>query len=234
MLSIKNLVVHYGHVQALKGISLDVGQGEIVCLIGTNGAGKSTTLRAVSGLAKPTTGDIVFEGQNIAGLDAREIVIRGISHSPEGRQIFPRMTVLENLELGGYTRKDKHNFASDYQQIYDYVPIRAERRQQMAGTLSGGEQQMLAIGRALMAHPRVLLLDGPSLGLEPIFVEKIFDIIQAINTAGVTVLLIQQNTYQALQIAHRGYVLETGTVALSGQAADLLDNDHIRKAYLGV
>lgn len=233
MLSIKNLVVHYGHVQALKGISLDVGQGEIVSLIGANGAGKTTTLRAVSGLAKPTTGDIVFEGQNIAGLDAREIVIRGISHSPEGRQIFPRMTVLENLELGGYTRKDKHNFASDYQQIYDYFPILAERRQQMAGTLSGGEQQMLAIGRALMAHPRLLLLDEPSLGLAPIFVEKIFDIIQAINTAGVTVLLIEQNAYQALQIAHRGYVLETGTVALSGQAADLLDNDHIRKAYLG-
>lgn len=233
MLSIKNLVVHYGHVQALKGISLDVGQGEIVSLIGANGAGKTTTLRAVSGLAKPTTGDIVFEGQNITGLDAREIVIRGISHSPEGRQIFPRMTVLENLELGGYTRKDKHNFASDYQQIYDYFPILAERRQQMAGTLSGGEQQMLAIGRALMAHPRLLLLDEPSLGLAPIFVEKIFDIIQAINTAGVTVLLIEQNAYQALQIAHRGYVLETGTVALSGQAADLLDNDHIRKAYLG-
>ena len=233
MLSIKNLVVHYGHVQALKGISLDVGQGEIVSLIGANGAGKTTTLRAVSGLAKPTTGDIVFEGQNIAGLDARESVIRGISHSPEGRQIFPRMTVLENLELGGYTRKDKHNFASDYQQIYDYFPILAERRQQMAGTLSGGEQQMLAIGRALMAHPRLLLLDEPSLGLAPIFVEKIFDIIQAINAAGVTVLLIEQNAYQALQIAHRGYVLETGTVALSGQAADLLDNDHIRKAYLG-
>ena len=233
MLSIKNLVVHYGHVQALKGISLDVGQGEIVSLIGANGAGKTTTLRAVSGLAKPTTGDIVFEGQNIAGLDAREIVIRGISHSPEGRQIFPRMTVLENLELGGYTRKDKHNFASDYQQIYDYFPILAERRQQMAGTLSGGEQQMLAIGRALMAHPRLLLLDEPSLGLAPIFVEKIFDIIQAINAAGVTVLLIEQNAYQALQIAHRGYVLETGTVALSGQAADLLQNDHIRKAYLG-
>ena len=233
MLSIKNLVVHYGHVQALKGISLEVEQGEIVSLIGANGAGKTTTLRAVSGLAKPTTGDIVFEGQNIAGLDAREIVIRGISHSPEGRQIFPRMTVLENLELGGYTRKDKHNFAGDYLQIYDYFPILAERRQQLAGTLSGGEQQMLAIGRALMAHPRLLLLDEPSLGLAPIFVEKIFDIIQAINTAGVTVLLIEQNAYQALQIAHRGYVLETGTVALSGQAADLLQNDHIRKAYLG-
>lgn len=233
MLSIRNLAVHYGKVQGLKGISLDVAQGEIVSLIGANGAGKTTTLRAISGLIRPTAGEILFEGAGITGLEPREIVVRGISHSPEGRQIFPRMTVLENLELGGYTRKDKQNFASDYKRIHEYFPILAERNQQLAGTLSGGEQQMLAIGRALMARPRLLLLDEPSLGLAPILVEKIFDIIQAINAEGVTVLLIEQNAYQALQIAHRGYVLETGTVSLSGPASELIENDHIRKAYLG-
>ncbi|MDR3588912.1 MAG: ABC transporter ATP-binding protein [Negativicutes bacterium] len=233
MLSVRNLAVYYGQVQGLKGISLTVGEKEIVSLIGANGAGKTTTLRAISGLVRPTSGEIVFEEQPIAGLDAREIVIRGISHSPEGRQIFPRMTVLENLELGGYTRKDKQNFSADYRRIYDYFPILAERTQQLAGTLSGGEQQMLAMGRALMARPRLLLLDEPSLGLAPLLVEKIFGIIQAINAEGVTVLLIEQNAYQALQIAHRGYVLETGTVALTGLAAELLENDHVRKAYLG-
>lgn len=233
MLSVRNLAVYYGQVQGLKGISLTVGEKEIVSLIGANGAGKTTTLRAISGLVRPTSGEIVFEEQPIAGLDAREIVIRGISHSPEGRQIFPRMTVLENLELGGYTRKDKQNFSVDYRRIYDYFPILAERTQQLAGTLSGGEQQMLAMGRALMARPRLLLLDEPSLGLAPLLVEKIFGIIQAINAEGVTVLLIEQNAYQALQIAHRGYVLETGTVALTGLAAELLENDHVRKAYLG-
>lgn len=233
MLSIRNLAVHYGKVQGLKGVSLEVAQGKIVSLIGANGAGKTTTLRAISGLIQPTAGEIIFEDSNLIGLDPREIVIRGISHSPEGRQIFPRMTVLENLELGGYTRNGKQNFATDYRRIYEYFPILSERNQQLAGTLSGGEQQMLAIGRALMARPRLLLLDEPSLGLAPILVEKIFDIIQAINAEGVTVLLIEQNAYQALQIAHYGYVLETGTVSLSGPAHDLAENDHIRKAYLG-
>jgi branched-chain amino acid transport system ATP-binding protein len=233
VLSVRNLAVYYGQVQGLRGISLTVGEGEIVSLIGANGAGKTTTLRAISGLIRPTAGEILFEERPITGLDARDIVIRGISHSPEGRQIFPRMTVLENLELGGYTRKDKKNFPADYQRIYDYFPILAERKQQMAGTLSGGEQQMLAIGRALMARPRLLLLDEPSLGLAPLLVEKIFGIIQAINSEGVTVLLIEQNAYQALQIAHRGYVLETGTVAVAGQADELLENDHVRRAYLG-
>jgi branched-chain amino acid transport system ATP-binding protein len=233
VLSVRNLAVNYGQVRGLRGISLEVGQGEIVSLIGANGAGKTTTLRAVSGLVRPSAGEIVFEDCPITGLDAREIVIRGISHSPEGRQIFPRMTVMENLELGGYTRKDKQNFSADYRRIYEYFPILTERRQQMAGTLSGGEQQMLAIGRALMARPRLLLLDEPSLGLAPLLVEKIFTIIQAINSEGVTVLMIEQNAYQALQIAHRGYVLETGTVALTGLAAELLENDHVRKAYLG-
>ena len=233
MLSIRNLAVHYGNVQGLKNISLEVEQGKIVSLIGANGAGKTTTLRAISGLIRPTAGEILFDGSNLVGLDPRQIVVRGISHSPEGRQIFPRMTVLENLELGGYTRKDKRNFSADYQRIYEYFPILAERNQQLAGTLSGGEQQMLAMGRALMARPRLLLLDEPSLGLAPILVEKIFNIVQAINAEGVTVLLIEQNAYQALQIAHYGYVLETGTVSLSGPAHDLIENDHIRKAYLG-
>lgn len=233
MLNITDLVVHYDKIQALKGINIRIKEGEIVTLIGANGAGKTSTLHAVSGLLKPTSGTITFEGNDIAGREAKEIVRAGISHCPEGRQIFPRMTVIENLELGGFIRKDRQNFSKDYSKIFDYFPILAQRRQQIAGTLSGGEQQMLAIGRALMSHPKLLMLDEPSLGLAPLLVEKIFEIIQAIHDEGVTVLLIEQNAYQALQIADHGYVLETGSVVLSGLANDLLDNDYIRKAYLG-
>lgn len=233
MLKLTDLVVHYGKIQALKGITITIEQGEIVTLIGANGAGKTSTLHAVSGLIKPTSGSVIFEEKNITRQDAKEIVKAGISHSPEGRQIFSRMTVMENLELGGFIRKDRQNFSKDYDKIFGYFPILAERRKQLAGTLSGGEQQMLAIGRALMSRPRLLMLDEPSLGLAPLLVDKIFEIIQAIHAEGVTVLLIEQNAYQALQIATRGYVLETGQVVLSGPSKDLLENDHIRKAYLG-
>jgi branched-chain amino acid transport system ATP-binding protein len=233
VLKLTDLVVHYGKIQALKGITITIKQGEIVTLIGANGAGKTSTLHAVSGLIKPTSGSVIFEEKNITRQDAKEIVKAGISHSPEGRQIFSRMTVMENLELGGFIRKDRQNFSKDYDKIFGYFPILAERRKQLAGTLSGGEQQMLAIGRALMSRPRLLMLDEPSLGLAPLLVDKIFEIIQAIHAEGVTVLLIEQNAYQALQIATRGYVLETGQVVLSGPAKDLLENDHIRKAYLG-
>jgi len=184
-------------------------------------------------LTKPAGGTIEFEGKQIAGWSAKAIVQAGLSHCPEGRQIFPRMTVMENLELGAYIRKDKHNLQSEYDRIFEYFPVLAERRSQLGGTLSGGEQQMLAIGRALMSKPKLLLLDEPSLGLAPLLVERIFEIIQNINKEGMTVLLIEQNAWQALNIAHRGYVLETGCVSVSGAAADLLHNDHVRKAYLG-
>ena len=233
VLEISDLSVHYGKIQALKGINLSIAKGEIVTLIGANGAGKTTTLRAVSGLVKPSGGDIAFNGRGIAGLDARDIVLAGISHCPEGRQVFPRMTVAENLELGAYTRRDKDNLGADYDTVFGYFPVLKERRSQLAGTLSGGEQQMLAIGRALMARPSLLLLDEPSLGLAPFLVETIFEIIQAINSQGVTILLIEQNAFQALSIAHRAYVLETGRIALSGPAHELLDNEHVKKAYLG-
>jgi len=233
VLSVKNLTVHYEKIKALQGIDLEIAEGEIVTLIGANGAGKTTTLRTISGLVRPTAGAVHFAGQDITCWDSRDIVQAGLSHCPEGRQIFPRMTVMENLELGAYTRKDKANLPAEYQKVFDYFPILAERRWQLAGTLSGGEQQMLAIGRALMAKPRLLMLDEPSLGLAPFLVEKIFDIIQAINRQGVTILLIEQNAYQALHIAHRGYVLETGRIALSGNARELLFNDHVKKAYLG-
>lgn len=233
MLNVHNLAVSYGKVKALQGIDMSVREGEIVSLIGANGAGKTTTLRAVSGLTKPSGGSIQFGGDDITTLDARAIVQKGLSHCPEGRQIFPRMTVLENLELGAYTRSDKENLSADYQQVYDYFPILAERQTQLAGTLSGGEQQMLAIGRSLMSRPRLLLLDEPSLGLAPFLVEKIFEIIQTINRQGVTILLIEQNAYQALAISHRAYVLETGHITLTGTADELMHDDHVRKAYLG-
>ena len=233
MLKVRNLSVHYGKIRAVRDIDMDIEQGEIVSLIGANGAGKSTTLRALSGLTKPAGGTIEFEGKQIAGWSAKAIVQAGLSHCPEGRQIFPRMTVMENLELGAYIRKDKHNLQSEYDRIFEYFPVLAERRSQLGGTLSGGEQQMLAIGRALMSKPKLLLLDEPSLGLAPLLVERIFEIIQNINREGMTVLLIEQNAWQALNIAHRGYVLETGCVSVSGAAADLLHNDHVRKAYLG-
>ena len=233
MLKIRDLSVHYGKIKAVRQIDMDIAQGEIVSLIGANGAGKSTTLRALSGLVKAAGGSVEFEGKDITGWSAKAIVEAGISHCPEGRQIFPRMTVMENLELGAYTRKDTKNLSVEYDKIFEYFPVRAQRRSQMGGTLSGGEQQMLAIGRALMSKPKLLLLDEPSLGLAPLLVEKIFEIIQNINREGMTVLLIEQNAWQALNIANRGYVMETGSVAVTGAAAELLHNDHVRRAYLG-
>ena len=233
MLKIRDLSVHYGKIRAVRNIDMDIQQGEIVSLIGANGAGKSTTLRALSGLVKTAGGKIDFLGKDITNWNPKSIVEAGISHCPEGRQIFPRMTVMENLEMGAYIRTDKQNLQTEYDLIFEYFPILAQRRTQLGGTLSGGEQQMLAIGRALMSRPQLLLLDEPSLGLAPLLVEKIFDIIQNINREGVTGLLIEQNAWQALNISSRGYVLETGTVAVSGAAADLLHDDHVRKAYLG-
>ena len=233
MLKIRDLSVHYGKIKAVRQIDMDIAQGEIVSLIGANGAGKSTTLRALSGLVKAAGGSVEFEGKDITGWSAKAIVEAGISHCPEGRQIFPRMTVMENLELGAYTRKDTKNLSVEYDRIFDYFPVLAQRRSQMGGTLSGGEQQMLAIGRALMSKPKLLLLDEPSLGLAPLLVEKIFEIIQNINREGMTVLLIEQNAWQALNIANRGYVMETGSVAVTGAASELLHNDHVRRAYLG-
>ena len=233
MLKIRDLSVHYGKNKAVRQIDMDIAQGEIVSLIGANGAGKSTTLRALSGLVKAAGGSVEFEGKDITGWSAKAIVEAGISHCPEGRQIFPRMTVMENLELGAYTRKDTKNLSVEYDRIFEYFPVLAQRRSQMGGTLSGGEQQMLAIGRALMSKPKLLLLDEPSLGLAPLLVEKIFEIIQNINREGMTVLLIEQNAWQALNIANRGYVMETGSVAVTGAAAELLHNDHVRRAYLG-
>lgn len=225
--------MHYGKIKAVRQIDMNIEQGEIVSLIGANGAGKSTTLRALSGLVKTAGGSVEFEGKNITGWSAKAIVEAGISHCPEGRQIFPRMTVMENLELGAYTRKDTKNLGIEYDRIFEYFPVLAQRRTQFGGTLSGGEQQMLAIGRALMSKPKLLLLDEPSLGLAPLLVEKIFEIIQNINREGMTVLLIEQNAWQALNISNRGYVMETGSVAVTGAAADLLHNDHVRRAYLG-
>ena len=233
MLKIRDLSVHYGKIKAVRQIDMDIAQGEIVSLIGANGAGKSTTLRALSGLVKAAGGSVEFEGKDITGWSAKASVEAGISHCPEGRQIFPRMTVMENLELGAYTRKDTKNLSVEYDKIFEYFPVLAQRRSQMGGTLSGGEQQMLAIGRALMSKPKLLLLDEPSLGLAPLLVEKIFEIIQNINREGMTVLLIEQNAWQALNIANRGYVMETGSVAVTGAAAELLHNDHVRRAYLG-
>ncbi len=231
MLEVKDLAVHFGVINAIKSISFNVDEGEIVTLIGANGAGKTTTLRALSGLKRPSAGSITLEGKDITNLSAQDRVRRGMSHVPEGRRIFPDMTVLENLELGAFLRKDA--VASDYDEVYQRFPILAERRKQLAGTLSGGEQQMLAMGRALMAKPRLLLLDEPSMGLAPLLVQEIFDIIVRINKAGTTVLLVEQNANIALQIANRAYVLETGSVVLSGPAAELAATDEVKKAYLG-
>ena len=231
MLEVKDLVVHFGVINAIKGISFEVPAGKIVTLIGANGAGKTTTLRTLSGLKRPTTGTITLDGADITRLSAQERVRRGMSQVPEGRRIFPEMTVLENLELGAFLRKDA--VAADYDEVYGRFPRLAERRKQLAGTLSGGEQQMLAMGRALMAKPSVLLLDEPSMGLAPLLVQEIFDIIVNINKAGTTVLLVEQNANIALQIANRAYVLETGSVVLSGPAAELAATDEVKKAYLG-
>ncbi len=233
MLRIADLNVYYGAIHALKGISLEVHQGEIVTLIGANGAGKSTTLRTISGLIAPKSGAVDFEGQGIAGLGAHEIVRRGISQVPEGRRIFADMTVLENLELGAFIRNDKDGIASDMEMVFTRFPRLKERISQQAGTLSGGEQQMLAMGRALMSRPRLLLLDEPSMGLAPLLIKEIFSIIVDINKAGTTILLVEQNANMALSIANRAYVLETGRITLSGSAKDLAASEEVRKAYLG-
>ena len=233
VLQVDNIHAFYGRIQALKGISLDVGPNEIVTLIGSNGAGKSTTLRAINGLVHPREGSIVFQGEDISNRPPHEVVELGISQSPEGRRVFPRMSVTENLELGAYQRKDRDGIAEDTDRVYGLFPRLEERKSQKAGTLSGGEQQMLAIGRALMARPKLLLLDEPSMGLAPIFVERIFEIIVEINKQGTPVLLVEQNALMALDVADRGYVLETGSIALSGDAKDLRENEQVRKTYLG-
>jgi branched-chain amino acid transport system ATP-binding protein len=233
MLEIKNINVHFGVIHALKDVSLTVNDGEIVTLLGANGAGKTTTLRTISGLKKPTSGEILLNGVNITEISAQERVKMGISHVPEGRRVFPTMTVLENLELGAYLRKDKAAIAKDLQIVYERFPILADREKQAAGTLSGGEQQMLAIGRALMSRPKILFLDEPSMGLAPLLVHEIFNIIKDINKAGTTILLVEQNASMALQIADRAYVLETGSIVLSGKGEDLIQSEDIKKAYLG-
>lgn len=233
MLVIDNLVTHYGPVEALKGVSLEVQQGEIVTLIGANGAGKSTTLRTISGLVRPTQGSIRYEGRELSNTAPERIVAMGIAHVPEGRRVFPLMTVMENLELGAFTRSDAGAVREDLERVFTLFPRLAERRAQLAGTMSGGEQQMLAIGRALMARPKLLLLDEPSMGLAPLIVENIFGIIQEINAEGTTVLLVEQNANLALSVADKGYVLETGRIVLSDSASELLENEDVRKAYLG-
>jgi len=232
MLEVRELHVSYGEIRALRGVSFEVRQGEIVTLLGSNGAGKTTTLRALSGLLHPRQGDILFQGQSLLGLASHSIVHQGITHVPEGRRIFNRLTVLENLEMGAFTRRDA-GVREDMDRVFSIFPRLQERRAQVAGTLSGGEQQMLAIGRALMARPTLLLLDEPSMGLAPVLVEQIFETVLAINKQGVTILLVEQNAAMALSIAGRGYVLETGGIALEGSARDLADNPEVRRAYLG-
>jgi branched-chain amino acid transport system ATP-binding protein len=233
ILRLEGVHTFYGTIEALKGISLEVYEGEIVTLIGANGAGKSTTLRSINGLNTPREGSIVFEGKNITRTAPHEIVSRGISQSPEGRRLFPRMTVLENLEMGAFQRRDRTGIREDLDRVYGLFPRLAERKSQKGGTLSGGEQQMCAIGRALMARPKLLMLDEPSMGLAPIFVEKIFEIIGEINQQGTTILLVEQNALMALDAAQRGYVLETGRVALTDDAKSLRENEQVRKTYLG-
>ncbi|HSP46648.1 MAG TPA: ABC transporter ATP-binding protein [Clostridiaceae bacterium] len=233
MLIVNDIHTHYGNIHALKGISLQVNKGEIVTLIGSNGAGKSTTLSTITGLLKPTSGQITFNGKNIAARPPSEIVKMGISLSPEGREVFPALTVEENLSLGAFTRTNKGEVKNSYDRVYDLFPRLFERKKQTAGTLSGGEQQMLAIGRSLMAEPQLLMLDEPSLGLAPKLVMVIFDLIQNINKQGTTILLVEQNANMALSIAHRGYVLETGKVIITDNAKALSDNEDVRRAYLG-
>lgn len=233
MLKVNDLSVHYGVIQAVRGISLEVNEGEIVTLIGANGAGKTTTLRTISGLVKPSAGTIEFEGKPIQKVSPQKIVTHGISQVPEGRHVFPGLTVQENLEMGAFLRKDNEGIKKSFSEIYERFPILKERKNQDASTLSGGEQQMLAMGRALMSKPRLLLLDEPSMGLAPIFIKEIFNIIQEIQQQGTTVLLIEQNAKMALSIADRGYVIETGKIVLQGTGAELLASEEVKKAYLG-
>lgn len=233
MLEVKNLSVHYGMIQAVRNVDFTVNEGEIVSLIGANGAGKSTILKTLSGLIHPSEGEIVYLGENIASTSAKKIVEKGLVQVPEGRHVFPGLTVKENLELGAFLRKDKEEIQKDMEAVFERFPILKERKDQDAQTLSGGEQQMLAMGRALMSHPKLLLLDEPSMGLAPIFIREIFKIIQEIQKTGTTVLLIEQNAKMALSISNRAYVLETGSVVLSGTGQELLESDEIQKAYLG-
>ena len=233
MLEVKDLEVYYGMIQAIKGISFEVNKGEVIALIGANGAGKTTTLHTITGLLSPKKGSVMFEGKDITKIPAHKIVSMGMAHVPEGRRVFADLSVYENLKLGAYTRKDKENLNKELESIYERFPRLAERKNQSAGTLSGGEQQMLAMGRALMSHPKIILMDEPSMGLSPIFVNEIFDIIQEVSKSGTTVLLVEQNAKKALSIADRAYVLETGKIVLEGKASDLLNNDSIKKAYLG-
>ena len=233
LLKVENLNTYYGKIHALKGISLEVNEGEIVTLIGANGAGKSTTLKTISGQLAPKSGSISYEGQSIGGVPAHVITSRGVIQVPEGRRIFSRMTVMENLDMGAFLRKDKDGIKSDLERVFDMFPRLRERASQKGGTLSGGEQQMLAMGRALMSRPKLLMLDEPSMGLAPVVVELIFDTIMTLHNEGITILLVEQNAHMALSIADRGYVLETGEIKLSGPGKDLLENEAVRKAYLG-
>ncbi len=233
MLKVENLEVAYGNIKAIKGISLEVNQGEIVTLIGSNGAGKSTTLRSISGILKPRSGSITFNGERIDGVEGHEIVAKGICQSPEGRRIFPKMSVDENLDLGAFLRNDKAAIAADRERVLELFPRLQERIDQKAGTMSGGEQQMLAVGRALMGSPKLLLLDEPSMGLAPVLVDMIFETIEKINKQGTTILLVEQNALAALNVADRAYVLESGSIKMSGKAKDLISNDEVTKAYLG-
>ena len=233
ILRLENLHTYYGSIHALKGISLEVHEGEVVTLIGANGAGKSTTLRSINGLNRPRSGTIEFQGKDVTGTPPHELVRRGISQSPEGRRLFPRMTVLENLEMGAFQRSDRAGMKDDLDRVFALFPRLHERRSQKAGTMSGGEQQMCAMGRALMARPKLLLLDEPSMGLAPIFVERIFEIVKEINAQGTPILLVEQNALMALDVANRGYVLETGTIALHDDAKKLRANEQVRKTYLG-
>lgn len=233
MLEVKDLEVHYGVIRAIKGISFEVNEGEVISLIGANGAGKTTTLHAISGLLSKSAGSVTFMGKDITNLAAHKMVSLGMAHVPEGRRVFSELTVLENLKLGAYTRSDKKELEDTLNMVYKRFPRLMERKNQIAGTLSGGEQQMLAMGRALMSHPKLILMDEPSMGLSPIFVEEIFSIIRDISAEGTTVLLVEQNAKKALSIADRAYVLETGNITLSGDASSLLNDESVKKAYLG-
>ena len=233
MLEVKDLEVYYGVIQAIKGISFTVEQGEVIALIGANGAGKTTTLHTITGLLSPKRGHVMFEGKDITKVPAHKIVSMGMAHVPEGRRVFAELSVYENLKMGAYTRKDKNEIEESLKSIYKRFPRLEERNNQMAGTLSGGEQQMLAMGRALMSKPKIILMDEPSMGLSPIMVNEIFDIIRSVSESGTTVLLVEQNAKKALSIADRAYVLETGNIVLEGKAKDLLEDDSIKKAYLG-
>ena len=233
MLEVKDLEVYYGMIQAIKGISFEVNEGEVIALIGANGAGKTTTLHTITGLLKPKKGSVMFEGTDITKIPAHKIVGLGMAHVPEGRRVFASFTVLQNLKMGAYTRSDKEEMEDTLEMIYNRFPRLEERKNQLAGTLSGGEQQMLAMGRALMSKPKIILMDEPSMGLSPILVNEIFDIIQSVSASGTTVLLVEQNAKKALSIANRAYVLETGKIVLEGDAKELMNDDSIKKAYLG-